>query len=83
MVRNPISVSSAGRRHGGARPGAGRPQVRAKTTELPSISILALHKAGRLARTAASVALVGKGGTRHVQVRHAPCPFGGSRPPLL
>ena len=74
------SDSAPKRNRGGARIGAGRPRLRDKTTRLPSISILALHRAGRIPPTAHAIALPCHGTTLSVQIARTPCHLGGSRP---
>jgi len=43
-VKPSISISRIEATHGGSRPGAGRPQTRARTTDLPSISVLWFYR---------------------------------------
>lgn len=80
MVSNKISVSSASKKHGGARAGAGRPRRHLKTTDVPSISMADLREAGDVRLGTTTAPLVCGGTTWHVQISRTPCPLGGARP---
>ena len=70
MVSQATSIS---RRHGGARVGAGRPRVRQRVSETPSIA-LADFVSGT-----SSVAVVAGDETWHAHVVRSACNFGGYR----
>lgn len=70
MVSQANSIS---RRHGGARVGAGRPRLRQRVSETPSIGLAELEPG------TASVAIVDGDKTLRARVVCTPCKFGGQR----
>ena len=66
-------ATSISRRHGGARVGAGRPRVRQRVSETPSIAL------ADLVPGTSSVAVVDGDETWHADVVRSACNFGGYR----